>query len=185
VYRERRPKMYYRVATQVDASATWQWKSTVLSSLETLVQFLRLYGALRLDHLRVFSSSSRNGLEEQLEQENTGWGSPSITAAHFLQERLIHLPGVERATPASVGGGSQQMASIAVAAQSSVNENSRQGNGLVGRGPSALESRRLSLELGPGGDHDAPYHFVLPPSLPPVLAWTWLLARIEQGELPP
>jgi hypothetical protein len=64
--------MYYRVATRVDASATWQWKSTVLSSLETLVQFLRLYGALRLDHLRVFSSSSRNGLEEQLVQENTG-----------------------------------------------------------------------------------------------------------------
>ena len=56
--------MYYRVAIQRQGDQlgwppSWQWKSTTLSSLQTLFQFLRLYGALRLDHLRVFSSSSR------------------------------------------------------------------------------------------------------------------------------
>jgi hypothetical protein len=43
--------MYYRVAfyqsaIQVNPSPTWQWKSTVLSSLDALFQFLRLYRAL-------------------------------------------------------------------------------------------------------------------------------------------
>ncbi len=33
--------MYYRVAIQVDPLPTWQWRSIVLSSLQTLFQFLR------------------------------------------------------------------------------------------------------------------------------------------------
>ena len=177
--------MYYRVAIQVDSVPTWQWKSTVLSSLDTLFRFLRLYGALPQECLLVFSSSSREGLEEQLVQENTGLGSPSVTAAHFLQERLIHSPEVTRGTPEREGGAYQQMTSIAVATQPSVNERSREGSSLVGRGMSALESRRLALELGPGGDHDVPYRFVLPPSMPQVLAWMRLLARIQRGELQP
>ncbi len=96
--------MYYRIAIQrqedqLDRPPSWQWKSTVLSSLQTLFQFLRLYGALRHDDLRVFSSCSRESLEEQLRQENLGLGSPSVTAAQFLHERLIHTPEVTRETP--------------------------------------------------------------------------------------
>ena len=182
--------MYYRVAIQrqgdhLDRPLSWQWTSTALSSLETLVQFLRGYGALRLDHLRVFSSSSREDLQEQLVQENTGLGSPSVTAAHFLQERLLHAPEVTRGTPAREGGAYQRMASIAVATQPSVDERSREGNDLVGGGMSALESRRLALELGPGGDHDVLYRFVLPPSMPQVLAWTRLLAQVHCGAFQP
>ena len=175
--------MSYRVAIQrrgdqFDRPASWQWKSTVLSSLQTLFQFLRLYGALQLDHLRVFSSSSREGLEEQLMQENLGLESPSVTAARFLQERLLYSTERE-------GGASQPMASIAVAPQPLVNESSREGNGAVGRSMSSLESRRLELELGPGGDHDVPFSFVLPPSMGQVLAWMRLLATRERGELQP
>jgi hypothetical protein len=182
--------MYYRVAIQrqadhLDRPPSWQWQSTVLSSLQTLFQFLRLYGALRHDHLRVFSSSSRQGLEEQLAQENQGLLSPSVTAAHFLQERLIHSSVVTRGMPEREGGACQQMASISVATQPAVQIRSRGINDLVGRGKSALERRRLELELGPGGDHDVPYRFVLPPSMPQVLAWMRLLARIQRGELLP
>jgi hypothetical protein len=54
---------------------------------------------------------------------------------------------------------------------------------IIGNRMSALERRRLELELGPGGDHDVPYHFVLYHELLPVLAWIRLLARIERGEL--
>jgi len=81
--------MYYRVAIQVDAAPTWQWKSTVLSSLETLFHFLRLFRAFPHDQLRVFSSSERVGLAEQLEQENKGLASTSVTAAQFLQQRML------------------------------------------------------------------------------------------------
>jgi hypothetical protein len=81
--------MYYRVAIQVEPAPGWQWKSTVLSSLDTLFQFLRLYRALPQDHLRVFSSSSQEGLKEQFAQENKGLGSNSVTATQFLQERML------------------------------------------------------------------------------------------------
>jgi hypothetical protein len=182
--------MYYRVAIQrqgnhFDQPPNWQWTSTVLSSLQTLFQFVRRSGVLQHDHLRVFSSSSRQGLEEQLMQENLGLASLSDTVAHFLQERLILSPGEIWGTPASEGGAYQQMASIAVAIQPAVNESSREVNSLVGRGMSSLERRRLELELGPGGDHDVPYRFVLPPSMPQVFAWMRLLASIQCGKLQP
>jgi len=181
--------MYYRVAIQrqadhLDRLPSWQWKSTVLSSLETLFQFLRLYRTLPQDRLRVFSSSSQEGLHELLVQENQGLGSLSVTAAHFLQERRIHALEGRQGMSAREGGADQRMASLAVATHPSVNESSREGNGLVGRGLSALEKRRLELELGSGGDHDVPYRFVLPPSMPQVLAWMRLLGRIQRGELP-
>jgi hypothetical protein len=170
--------MYYRVATQVDAGPTWQWKSTVLSSLESLFQFLRLFRGLPLDQLRVFSSTSED-LAEQLEQENKGYGSPSVPAAHFLQARLIHFPQVSRGTPEREAGAGQQIAAIAVTTQPSVNQGSRQVNDLVGRGMSSLERRRLELELGPGGDHDVLYRFSLPHSVPQALAWITLMARVQ------
>ena len=81
--------MYYRVAIQADASSTWQWKSTTLSSLLPLFQFLRRFHDLPQDRLRVFSSSSREEMEEQLVRENNGLGSDSLTAAEFLQERML------------------------------------------------------------------------------------------------
>ncbi len=89
--------MYYRVAIQMDAAPTWQWKSTVLSSLDTLFHFLRLFRTLPHDQLRVFSSSSRVGLAEQLEQENKGLASTSVTAAQFLRERMLRPPAGVRA----------------------------------------------------------------------------------------
>ena len=66
--------MYYRVATQLDAAPTCRWKSTVLSSLDILFQFLRLLHALPQDQLRVFSSASKEGLAEQLESERVELG---------------------------------------------------------------------------------------------------------------
>src|SRR6516164_6303626 len=94
--------MYYRLAIQrrrdhLDWPVTWQWTSTALSSIESMFRLLRFYGALPQEQLRVFSSSLREGLEEQLKQENSGEGSASVTAAQFLQERLIHSCGATSA----------------------------------------------------------------------------------------
>jgi hypothetical protein len=184
--------MYYRVATQMDAAPTWQWKSTILSSLDTLFQFLRLFRALPHDQLRVFSSSSREGLAEQLEQENKGLTSHSVTAAQFLHERMLRPPAggvVPRFIVGNSlepeGGTSLERGSIAVISQPSVNECVGEGSALENRGMSALERRREELESGPGGDHDLPYSFSLPLSLPQVLAWMTLLARVHRGELHP
>jgi hypothetical protein len=152
--------MYYRVAIQVDAVPTWQWKSTVQSSLSTLFHFLRLFGALRHDQLRVFSSSSeRVGLAEQLEQENQGLYSPSVTAAQFLRERMLRPPTVGRSLSKREGGTERERGAIAVISQPAVNERGGEGSVLQSRGRSVLERRREELESGPGGDHDLPHSF--------------------------
>lgn len=81
--------MYYRVAIRHDASPAWQWKSTTISSLNALFQFLRRFEKLPQDSLRVFSSSCIEEMEEQLARENNGSGSRSVTAAQFRQERMM------------------------------------------------------------------------------------------------
>ena len=177
--------MYYRVAIQVDATPTWQWKSTVLSSLNTLFQFLRLFRTLPHDQLRVFSSSSREGLAEQFEQENKGLPSTSVTAAQFLRERMLRPPTVGRSISEREGGTERERGAVAVISQPAVNERGGEGSALESRGMSVLERRREELESGPGGDHDLPHSFSLPRSLPQILAWMTLLARVQRGELHP
>jgi len=187
--------MYYRVAwyqsaIQVHPLPGWQWKSTVLSSLQTLFQFLRLYSALPQDRLRVFSSSLCEDLDGQLLQENQGLGSHSVTAAQFLQELMIRSPEVSPGTPERDGGADRRwhpsaMGAIVAHSHPSVKEYGKEENGLVVPGASAVERRRLELERGPGGDHDVPYRFALPVCLPQVLAWMRLLAKVHRGELQP
>lgn len=179
--------MYYRLAIQrgrdsLDQEAPWQWKSTALGSLQSLFQVLRLYRSLPQEDLRVFSSPSREGLEEQLRHENSGIGSASATAAHFLQQRMIHSTGVT-----SVGGarGHEGTGSIAVSTTTRWDESGGAARALGERSMSSLERRRLEQERGPGGDHDVPYLFAWPLSLPQVLAWMSLMGRIQRGEVEP
>jgi hypothetical protein len=94
-------------------------------------------------------------------------------------------PEVTRETSACERGAYQQRASNAIATRPSVQIRSKEGNSLVGRDMSPLEKRRLELELGPRGDHGVPYRFVLPPSMPQVLVWVKLLAKVACGELQP
>jgi len=180
--------MYYRVAIQVEPSPLRQWKSTMLSSLDTLFQFLRLYQALPQDHVRVFSSSSQEGLKEQFVQENKGLGSHSVTAAQFLQERMLRSPQVTGETPEHREPGvreNQGREPIAVATNACLNESSKSADVQYERTMSSLDRRRLEVELGAGGDHDIPYAFALPPSMPQVLAWMKLLVRVQDGEWHP
>lgn len=131
--------MNYRVAIQVDAAPAWQWKSTVLSSLDILVQFLRLFRAFRHDQLRVFSSSSPEGLAEQLEQEHQGLASPSVTAAPFLRERMLCPPTVGWSISEREGGTELRKGAIAGISQPAVTERGGKGSVLESRGMSALE----------------------------------------------
>ena len=177
--------MYYRVAIQVDGTPAWRWKSTVLSELSTLFQFLRLFRTLPHDQLRVFSSSSREGLAEQLQQENNGRVPTSVTAAQFLSERMIHSPAPVRSASAHEGGTLVDRGAIAVMNQQASNEWGLGGSVLENRGMSVLERRREELESGAGGDHDLPYNFSLPLSVSQARTWIILLVKVQQGELLP
>jgi hypothetical protein len=174
--------MYYRVAMESSQSATWQWKSTPLSSLQALFQWLQCYRALPHDRLRIFSSSSREAMNAQLVRENQGLGSTSVTATHFLHERRLRSPEVSGGTAAQEH---RQAASIAVSIGTRLNESSNATTALDERSRSSLERRRLELELGTGGDHDVPYSFALSASMPQVLAWIRLLAKLQCGEVQP
>src|SRR5260370_4236549 len=155
--------MYYRVAIQGDSSTTWQWKSTTLSELSALFQFLRRYHALGQNRLRVFSTLSPKEMNEQLVRMNQGLESTSVTAAHFLQERLIASP--ETAWRTSTHG-NERTTSITVLTQPELRESSKGGNARDGRGMSPLEKRREELEPGEGGHHDIPYRIPRPSSMP-------------------
>ena len=177
--------MYYRVAIQVNQQPAWQWKSTVLSSLDTLFRFLRLYSALPQDRLRVFSSSSREGMDELLAHVNNGAESNSVTAAQFLQERKISVRTMTREASAPGIEANPERVAIAVTTTPSLKETSKVQQSFGEGSMSSLERRRAELEHGAGGDHDTPYTFALPLSVPQTLAWTRLMARVQRGELEP
>lgn len=177
--------MYYRIAIQLRVSTHWYWRSTALSSLDAVFRFLRLYQAYPQDRLRVFSSSSRENMDEQLMRENNGLGSTSVTAAQFLRERMIGSREVTGEASKHEPPEHQGAASSSAPARPSSNESSAVASTLEGKGMSSLDRRRIELERGTGGDHDVPYIFALPHSLPHILAWMKLLAKVQRGELPP
>src|SRR5262249_47931203 len=91
--------MYYRVAVQVKAVPPWQWKSSVLGSLNLLLQWLRYFQVIPADRLRIFSSALADALNTQLVpvEDQTLW-STSVPASQFLRERgLICPPEVSKA----------------------------------------------------------------------------------------
>jgi hypothetical protein len=177
--------MYYRIAIQVDAAPTWQWKSTVLSELSTVFRFLKLYAALPPHRLLVCFSSSQEGLQEQLEQENQGRASKAVTAANFLQERRIQLPAQVRRPAERQEGTSLMRIATAVLSLEPVHVDGRERSAMQSRSISIFERRREELESGSGGDHDLPYSFSLPHSVPQVLTWMTLMARVQRGEVQP
>jgi hypothetical protein len=128
----------------------------------------------------VFSSHTPEGLQEQLRQENSELGSSSVTAAHFLQQRMLHSSGVTSACEAQ---GHEETTSIAVSITTRLDESSGATSAPLERSMSPLERRLLEHERGTGGDHDVPYHFALPRSMPQVLAWMRLMGRVQRGEV--
>jgi hypothetical protein len=169
--------MYYRVAMQrqadqPDGPPSWQWRSTALSSLNSVLQWLQVYRAFPHERLRIFSSSSREGLNEQFVRENQGLASTSVPATQFLQARGITSRGGVRETGAGGARAHERTTSIPAETGGTPYESCM----------SPLEKRREELERGAGSDHDLPYQFTLPTSLPQVLAWVQLLARVRQGD---
>jgi hypothetical protein len=78
---------YYRLAFHNRQTGRWNWKTTVLSSLEAVFELLRCYRALLpQDRIRVFTASSKEELHEQLSRENSSLSSASVTAPNFCRK---------------------------------------------------------------------------------------------------
>jgi hypothetical protein len=180
--------IYYRIAWKNYHSSLWQWKSTKLTSLEGVLHFLRVHRAIPQDRLRVFSSSSCEVLKELLEEENQGRQQISVTAEQFLRERGFHAGQMTRATSEQRGSGArenQEKKAITATLPPFLNQSSAQDASVDEKRINALDRRRLEREMGAGSDHDLPYTFALPRSLPQTLAWIRLMAKVQRGELEP
>lgn len=164
--------IYYRIALQAEQS--WRWKSTVLTSLDTLFGFLKLYSMIPGDRIRVFFSTSPTYMDEMLARTNKGLVSNSVTAEQFLKvKRCISSEEIDRLEAEAGMQESGGTLSTSVITARPMNEESM----------NPLEIRRLELELGALGNHDSPYTFALPTSMLQTIAWMKLLVKVQAGEL--
>lgn len=175
---------YYRVAMQSDQSQSWMWKSTVLISLDAVLDFLKLHQLVPGDRLRVFFSSSMEYLNEMLDRENQGLLSNSLTAEQLLNgsghidQLEMHLfesacclhPYLGTAVASLMTAHLWQMQSQRIPHEERTSEQ---------------EISRLTAEMNGSADHYTAYHFILPASMPQLLAWARLLGKVQRGELEP
>jgi hypothetical protein len=203
---------YYRLAIQDRQTARWSWKTTPITSLKAVFELLRCYRALLpQDRIRVCTASSKEELNEQLSRENNGQTSGSVTAIQFLQDKHFLVPERAQNTwqQSASAQEAQQGATVAMWVKDLWEQHvamrkaqaAQQGAHTVtsfplqeplastgtaeGLGKSMLDQKRLEIELGPEGDHDVPYSFALPVSMPQALVLMRLLARVQRGELVP
>jgi hypothetical protein len=178
--------IYYRIAWKNQQASVWRWKSTKLTSLEAVFYYLRLYSAIPQDLLRVFSSSSCEGLKELLADENQGGPYHSVTAEQFLRERSMHAGKISGRASAQGESGTrenQEKTAITATLPPLLNQSSAPAVPVDEKRISTLDRKRLEREMGAGGDHDLPYTFALPLSLPQTLAWIRLMAKVQRSEL--
>ena len=88
--------IYYRVALQDKQLPAWRWKSTVLTSIDALLLFLKTYRAFPKEDMRVFFSSSAEGMDAMLSRQNQGLVSNSVSADQLLTSRSINVSEIKR-----------------------------------------------------------------------------------------
>ena len=175
---------YYRVAFQNSHSSTWMWQSTVLASLDAACGFLEMHDASTRQHMRVFYSSSVAYLDKMLVCENQGLISNSFTAEHVLNGNA-HIDPLQMQLFESFCDPDPTMGSAVPSLLAAHIWHMRDQRAPDQESTHTPEIRRYAGALEAGTDHDSPYTFTLPHSLPQVLAWTRLLARVQRGEVEP
>lgn len=176
--------IYYRVALKAEQPDTWRWRSTMLTSLEALFGFFKLYGMVPRDRIRVFFSSSVEYLNLMLDRENMGLASNSITAEQLLKGRRSINSQEMKLLEIELGAiECKEMVATSVRATQPLKE--RHGYAQSEKSSSPLDIKRLELEFGSTGDHDLPYTFTLPTSMPQTLAWANLLVKVYMGIVEP
>lgn len=88
--------IYYRVAFKKEQTPPWKWQSSLLTSLDTVFGFLRMYHCVSKDCIRVFLSSAPEKMDELLTRENMGLISNSITAEQLMRGYCINSLEIAR-----------------------------------------------------------------------------------------
>lgn len=176
----------YRVAWKRNDIALWQWKSTKLGTLHAVFGFLRLYHMIPVERMRVFSSFSLEDLGEQLREENEREAlliAGKTQHEQHIEETTTLTDDREKTETLEEQRCEEQEVFVARLA-TSLNKNGVH-TALFNSSMDASGQKRLAYELGAGGDHDVPYVYTLPESVPLRLAWTRLLGKVQRGELEP
>ena len=173
--------MYYWVAIQTSASPIWKWKSTVLSSLDILFRFLKMHHTIPANRLRIFTSSSREDMNEMLMRENNGLDSKSVTAEQFLLERHLHVWETGKTQPVLQETQTTTENKADVSQQPALPTSGMTTSYALAYIVDPLDRRRQEIEFGTAGDHDCPYIFTLPQSVPEMLAWIKLHEKVQSS----
>src|SRR5229473_7845110 len=88
--------IYYRVALQGSQAATRRWKSSLLTSLDSVLGVLNLYRCVPREHIRVFLSSSPEQMEKMLARANQGLISTAITVEQLWDRHCMNWIEVRR-----------------------------------------------------------------------------------------
>jgi hypothetical protein len=174
--------MYYRMAVITANGDGLKWISTPLASIEALIQLLHRFSVVPQNTMHVFMASSREELNTLLAQENEGLAVHSVSADQFLCERGIGCQEMQMENTSSMQEPGR-MRTGTLTPLRPLTESRVVAPILTQQSGNVLESRRVEIEMGEGGDHDQPYTFTLPVSVPQLLAWTKLQVRVLQGEL--
>ena len=172
----------------------------MLSTPGTLFDFLNMYDRVPKNRLRVFFATSLEFINEMLVQENSGLLSNSITVEEFLKSGR-RIDGQYIRELEFELGLQENKALIAKSAITRKLGDERSSMPVtssldpvipvisetwVNNWVSSLTKlKQEDSEWSIGGDHDTPYTFELPVSMPQALAWARLLAKVQSGELTP
>ena len=192
--------IYFRVAIRMDQPSQWRWKSGMLNTPGTLFDFLNMYDRVSKNRLRVFFATSKTVMNEMLVRENNGLLSNSLTVEEFLErgrkiegqyiKQLEFELGLQEsmeliaksAITRKLGDESSSMqAASSIESTNPVIAETRGNN----QESNFIKQKREKLEWSRGDGYDTLYTFALPVSMPQVLAWTRLLAKVQRGELIP
>ena len=88
--------LYYRVACQIGETQRWKWRSTSVTSLNTLLSVLRSYTAIPLERMLVFAATSKDHLDGMLQRKNNGFISTAVPARQMFQGPLLTSLDVAR-----------------------------------------------------------------------------------------
>lgn len=88
--------IYYRVALRGSQSATWRWKSSLLTSLHGVLGLLKLYHSVPNEHIRVFLSSSTKQMDKMLSRANQGLLSTAISVDQLWDKHCMSWIEVRR-----------------------------------------------------------------------------------------
>ena len=102
--------IYYRVALQGSQAATRRWKSSLLTSLESVLGVLNLYRCVPREHIRVFLSTSPEQMDAMLSRANQGLLSTAITVDQLWDRHCTSWIEVRRLEMELGAGGDHDQA---------------------------------------------------------------------------